>query len=162
MSNNGIRLIGIIMVFIMITMGVIFSLEACARTDNYTDIYGRPYSSTSPLTKTYRTINIGDRFGNPVFKLNGPKYEVVDINKDEKTIKVQLINKYDRTVGDPMWKKNTETMFTENWRIRRLPVREGERIIIQNIFGKKKQYIGFKGELIEEEELYKKDKKENN
>lgn len=62
-------------------------------------------------------INIGDMFQNPLFP-DGNIYVVEDINKEEKMIKVQAysFNSY-KPILKPFWKKNTDRMFSENWRI---------------------------------------------
>ena len=64
-------------------------------------------------------INIGDMFQNPLFP-DGNIYVVEDINKEEKMIKVQAYNFYSfKPILEPFWKKNTDRMFSESWRLRR-------------------------------------------
>jgi len=63
-------------------------------------------------------INIGDQFENPVHRPWGLAFIVLDINQDEKMVKVIA---FDRTtqknVREPFWKKNTDRMFCESWRV---------------------------------------------
>ena len=58
-------------------------------------------------------------FQNPLFP-DGNIYVVEDINKEEKMIKVQAYNFYSfKPILEPFWKKNTDRMFSESWRLRR-------------------------------------------
>lgn len=63
-------------------------------------------------------INVGDQFENPLLRPYGLTFIVVDINKEEKMVKVQAFdNKKAQNYGDPFWKKNTDRMFSEHWRL---------------------------------------------
>ena len=61
-------------------------------------------------------IKIGDMFQNPLFP-NGNIYIVEDIKG--KMIKVQAYNFYSfRPISRPFWKKNTDQMFSESWKLK--------------------------------------------
>lgn len=63
-------------------------------------------------------INIGDQFENPLLKPHGATFLVIDINKEEKMVKVQAFSsKRLENMGEPFWKENTDRMFSESWRV---------------------------------------------
>ena len=65
-----------------------------------------------PITE----INKGDLFQNPLTKIN--IYVVIDKNEKERMIKLQAFAEKDmKEIGKPFWKKNTDRMFSEGWRI---------------------------------------------
>jgi hypothetical protein len=67
-----------------------------------------------PITE----INVGDQFENPMLRPDSLTFIVMKINKLEKMIQVQSFNsKKLKNVGSPFWKKNTDRMFSENWRV---------------------------------------------
>jgi len=66
-----------------------------------------------PITE----IHVGDQYENPFLRPNGLTFVVLEVNKDEKMIKVQAINQYAQEIGKAFWKKNTDRMFSENWRV---------------------------------------------
>jgi len=66
-----------------------------------------------PITE----INIGDQFENPLLRPSGLTFVVIDINKSEKMVKVQAIDQNANLIREPFWKKNTDKMFSENWRV---------------------------------------------
>lgn len=67
-------------------------------------------------------IKIGDLFQDPSSrgygKYSGLIWVVVDINGKEKMVKLQPHRFTDFTpFGSPLWKKNTDRMISESWRI---------------------------------------------
>jgi len=62
-------------------------------------------------------INVGDQFENPIHRPYGVTFVVIDINKEEKMIKLQGINNRAENIGNPFWKKNTDRMISESWRV---------------------------------------------
>jgi hypothetical protein len=66
-------------------------------------------------------IHVGDVYRNPMYK-NGLEFVVVDIDYEEKMIKVQPVSSQSRDVefiGMPFWKSNRDRMFSESWRVLR-------------------------------------------
>ena len=67
-------------------------------------------------------IKVGDVFSNPLFrnlgKLSGIEWRVVEIEKDDKLIKLQA-HSYESCLpfGIPVWKRNTDRIISESWRI---------------------------------------------
>jgi hypothetical protein len=66
-----------------------------------------------PITE----INIGDQFENPILRPAGLTFVVIDIKADEKMVKIQGIKNDGQVIGKPIWKKNTDRMFSESWRV---------------------------------------------
>jgi len=66
-----------------------------------------------PVTEIYE----GDQYENPLLRPNGCAFVVIEIDRGEKMIKVQPVNSRGKLVGKPFWKKNTDKMFSENWRV---------------------------------------------
>lgn len=67
-----------------------------------------------PISK----INIDDQFENPLLQPYGLTFIVLDIDKDEKMVKLQSFNRSaSENVGKPIWKRNTDRMFCEAWRV---------------------------------------------
>lgn len=62
-------------------------------------------------------IHVGDQYENPLFRPDGVTYIVLEVNKPEKMIKVQAVNKHGKMIGKPFWKRNTDRMFSEDWRV---------------------------------------------
>lgn len=62
-------------------------------------------------------IHVGDQYENPLFRPDGVTYVVLEVNKSEKMVKVQAVDKYAREIGKPFWKKSTDKMFSESWRV---------------------------------------------
>jgi hypothetical protein len=66
-------------------------------------------------------IHVGDVYRNPMYK-NGLEFVVIDIDYEEKMIKVQPVSSQSRDVefiGEPFWKSNRDRMFSESWRVLR-------------------------------------------
>ena len=64
-----------------------------------------------------REINEGDQFQNP-FLGSGLVWVVVGKNEEERMIQLQAIKeRVSSPVGKPTWKKNTDRMINENWRV---------------------------------------------
>lgn len=62
-------------------------------------------------------INIGDIFQNPMYGYEGLMWAVEEVNIKEKMIKIQAYNtKTGLPYSRPIWKKNSDRMFTESWR----------------------------------------------
>ena len=65
-------------------------------------------------------INEGDLFSNPLFVNSYPSgnvYRVERINISEKMILVQAYGGSNmEPINKPFWKKNTDRMFSEQWR----------------------------------------------
>ncbi len=66
-----------------------------------------------PISEIY----VGDQYENPLFRPDGTTYVVLDINKAEKMVKVQAISPRGQEIGKPFWKRNTDRMFSEDWRV---------------------------------------------
>ena len=67
-----------------------------------------------PITE----INVGDQFENPFLRPSGLTYVVIDINKSEKMAKIQAMDRKSlKNIREPFWKKNTDRMFSESWRV---------------------------------------------
>ena len=66
-----------------------------------------------PITE----INLGDQFENPILRPTGLTFVVIDIKTDEKMVKIQGIKNDGQVIGKPIWKKNTDRMFSESWRV---------------------------------------------
>ncbi len=65
-------------------------------------------------------INEGDQFQNPFLGsgLGSLVWVVIGKNEEEKMIQLQAIKERDASpVGKPIWKKNTDRMINESWRI---------------------------------------------
>ena len=62
-------------------------------------------------------IHVGDQFENPMLFPNGCTFVVVDINLDEKMVKVQAIDRNANVINQPFYKKNRDRMFSESWRV---------------------------------------------
>ncbi|MBC7350450.1 MAG: hypothetical protein H5U05_10815 [Candidatus Aminicenantes bacterium] len=67
-----------------------------------------------------REIHVGDVYRNPMYD-NGLEFVVVDIDFEEKMIKVQPVDSSQSRVeiGKPFWKSNRDRMFSESWRVLR-------------------------------------------
>lgn len=62
-------------------------------------------------------IRTGNQFQNPLFP-DGVIFCVEEVNYKEKMVKVQPYSfKSCCPFGKPFWKKNTDRMFNESWRI---------------------------------------------
>lgn len=62
-------------------------------------------------------INEGDIFQNPMYGFEGLMWIVEQVNSEEKMVKVQAYNtKTYQPYSRPIWKKNSDRMFTESWR----------------------------------------------
>jgi hypothetical protein len=62
-------------------------------------------------------IHIGDIFQNPFLGRDSLTYCVTDVNKLEHLVQVQPYDRHCKESGKPFWKKNTDRMFTESWRL---------------------------------------------
>lgn len=62
-------------------------------------------------------IHIGDQYEDPFTRPYGLTFIVININKKEKMVQVQAVNASGKDIGKPFWKKNTDKMFNENWRV---------------------------------------------
>ncbi len=81
-------------------------------------------------------IQLGDVFSNPIHRgygaLSGCEWFVTEINPRERMIKLQAMSYKDgKPIGQPVWKRNTDRMISESWRIGRvratLEDKRGER-----------------------------------
>ena len=67
-------------------------------------------------------LKIGNKFSNPLFrgygKLSGIEWWITEINKDERMVKLQATS-FESTnpIGAPIWKRNTDRIINESWRI---------------------------------------------
>jgi hypothetical protein len=62
-------------------------------------------------------IHVGDQYENPLFRPDGVTYIVLEVNKVEKMVKVQAVDKHGKMLLKPFWKRNTDRMFSEDWRV---------------------------------------------
>jgi hypothetical protein len=62
-------------------------------------------------------IHVGDQYENPLFRPHGVTFIVLEVNKRERMVKVQAIDKHGRMIDKPFWKRNTDRMFDESWRV---------------------------------------------
>lgn len=72
-------------------------------------------------------INIGDMFTNPLHKglgkYSGLLWRVEDKNEKEKMVKLQAYKFSDHSLfSNPIWKKNTDRMISEDWVYCRVPI----------------------------------------
>lgn len=66
----------------------------------------------------FSEINVGDQYQNPFHRGWGCIFCVEDKNANEKLIKVQAYGYSNcKPVGNPFWKSNRDSMFSESWRI---------------------------------------------
>jgi hypothetical protein len=64
-------------------------------------------------------IKVGDMFQNPMFRGTGVIFAVEEIELKEKMVKIQSYSYKDyKPIMHPFWKKNTDRMFNESWRMR--------------------------------------------
>jgi hypothetical protein len=64
-----------------------------------------------------KEINIGDVYENPLLYPNGLMWIVVEKNDKDKMVKVQAVSSVNsKEVGKPIWKRNSDRMFSESWR----------------------------------------------
>lgn len=62
-------------------------------------------------------IHQGDQFQNPLFN-DGVIFVVEEVVKEEKLVKVQGWSFIGlKPVGSPFWKKSSDRLFSESWRI---------------------------------------------
>ena len=66
-----------------------------------------------PISEIY----VGDQYENPLFRPNGVTYVVVAVDKTTKMVKVQAVNPFKGVIGKPFWRRNTDRMFSEDWRV---------------------------------------------
>jgi len=63
-------------------------------------------------------IRPGNQFQNPLFRGWGIVWYVEEVKEKERMIKLQGYSYPTCSpVGTPIWKKNTDRMFSESWRI---------------------------------------------
>lgn len=70
----------------------------------------------------FSEINLHDVYSNPMHRdygsLSGLEYVVVEKNESERLVKVQPVAfSTGKPFGKPMWKKSSDRMFSEAWRV---------------------------------------------
>lgn len=62
-------------------------------------------------------INVGDQYQNPMFR-DGVIFVVEEVSAKDRMVKVQSYSfQACKPFMKPFWKKNTDRMFSESWRI---------------------------------------------